>query len=197
MLGGTFDPIHLGHLALAEAAGEALKLERVLFMPAGNPPHKTDRSITDAKHRLRMTELAIAGNERFQISTIDLTRSGLSYTVDTLRLLKNQYGDVDLVFIVGADSLLDLPNWYHPEEILQLAYVAAAERPGFSLENVALRLGPLYEQFSYRICLFDAPSLDISSSMLRERLAKGRTVRYLVPDAVLEYIRQNKLYENR
>lgn len=196
VLGGTFDPIHIGHLALAEAADEALALEQVLFVPAGSPPHKQGRRITSPHHRQRMTELAIAGNEHFALSTVDLTRSGPSYTVDTLRLLAAKYEGAELFFIIGGDSLLDLPTWYHPEEILQLAYLAAAERPGFSLEDVAAKLGGLYQQFGHRICLFHAPLLDISSSMLRERLRSGRSVRYLVPDAVLDYIKQNNLYQD-
>lgn len=194
ILGGTFDPIHLGHLALAESAGEELELEKVLFIPAGHPPHKKDRLITEARHRQRMTELAIAGNPRFALSTIDLVRSGLSYTVDTLRLLSAEYVGAELFFIIGADSLLDLPTWYRPAEILQLAIVAAAGRPGFSLDQFESKLGELYRKYRHRIVLFEAPSLDISSTMLRERLVAGRSVRYLVPDAVLEYIAANDLY---
>lgn len=194
LLGGTFDPIHIGHLVLAEAAAEELRLDLVLFVPAGNPPHKQGRAITAASHRLRMVELAVAGNPRFAVSTVDLSRSGPSYTADTLALIQGQYPNSRLFFITGADALLEMPTWHKPEEILSRCEVAGASRPGFDLK--CLETSALYHQYSSRIHLFSAPLLDISSTNLRQRVACGMSIRYLVPDGVYEYIHRHGLYQD-
>jgi len=191
VLGGTFDPIHLAHLALAEAAREACGLERVLFVPAGEPPHKRGRPITPGEHRFAMVELAVAGNPAFAVSRIELDRPGPSYTVDTLEALAGTAGELSL--IVSAEALADLPTWHEPRRILELARLVVAPRGGYG------DLGPefLAEHFPgtpARATFLDGPHLRISASELRARSAAGHSLRYLVPDAVAAYIGDHALY---
>ncbi len=197
LLGGTFDPIHIGHLSLAQAAQEELGLDQVLFIPAGNPPHKQGKPVTEAEHRLCMVELAVSGNPDFEVSTVDMARQGPSYTVDTLRQLRQVYPRHVLVFIIGADSLLDIARWHKPREILAQCHVAAAERPGFDLARTEKAMGELYDLHRERIHLFSAPLLEISSTRLRELCFEGRSIRYLAPDPVVDYIAQHRLYSGR
>lgn len=200
VLGGSFDPIHIGHLVIAEAARCELGLGRVLFMPARAQPFKLDWTTAPPEHRLAMVQAAIAGNEAFAASRIELDRKPPSYTADTLRLLDTQADGAPnperrLFFICGADALLDMHDWYHPEVILRHATIAVADRPGCGDER-ALRLAAseLTGQFGGEVVFFDAPRLDVSSSEIRERLAGRRSVRYLVPEAVLAYLSEHRLY---
>lgn len=195
ILGGTFDPIHHGHLVAAEEARHQLDLERVLFVPAGSPPHKPLQPITPAGHRLNMVELAIASNRHLAISHVDLDRSGPSYTVDTLDLLRAEWGpDALLFFIGGADLLADILTWHQPQRLIESCELAVVERPGVELD-----LEPLEEQLpglTARIHWVRMPGLDISSRDLRARVREGRPISYLVPRAVEAYILEQGLYHN-
>jgi nicotinate-nucleotide adenylyltransferase len=192
--GGTFDPPHLGHLILAETARDSLKLDRVLFVPAGNPPHKPGSSIhADAEHRVAMVGLAIAGNDQFALSRVDVDRPGPHYSVDMLARLHDAYRGTDFVFLIGADSLRDLPTWSRPAELLKLARLGVMRRPGVDPPDLTALERDL-PGLSDRVEWVNAPLIDIAASDLARRLANGRSVRYQLPDAVLAYIKQHGLY---
>jgi len=191
VIGGTFDPIHLAHLVAAQEAAYARGLDEVLFVPAAEPPHKRGEPVTDVRHRLAMTRLAIADNPRFRLSTIETDRGGVSYTVDTLRALAAE-GD-DLCFIVGMDSLADLPAWHDPAGILALAEIAAVFRSGWERFDVNQLVAKI-PSADGRIALVEMPALDISSTEIRRRVAASRPIRYFVPDAVAAYIDEHGLY---
>ena len=192
ILGGTFDPIHHGHLVIAEEAREALGLERVILVPAATPPHKPGRPLTLGSHRLAMVQLAIAGNPWFEVSQVELERGGASYTVDTLEAL-GAAGIAEPWFILSAEALAGLPAWRAPDRVLELARLAVVPRGGSR---------PLDESFiaarfpgrEGRVQFLDGPLLPISGSVVRRRAAAGRSVRYLVPDAVAAYIADHELY---
>jgi len=192
ILGGTFDPVHLGHLIIATELRHALRLDRVLFVPAGQPPHKPEQEITAQPHRLAMLRLALAGNHDFSLSTDDLDRSGPSYTSDMLSRLKDELKPASLFFLMGQDSLRDLPNWHEPGIIATLAELGVALRPGVvaDIEQVT-RLVP---EARGRIHLVPVPMIGISSSAIRERVARGAPIAYQVPGAVEHYIRDHGLY---
>ncbi len=191
--GGTFDPPHLGHLILAEAAADSLGLERVLFVPAGEPPHKRPGSVrAPAHHRLAMVERAIADNPRFALSRADLDRPGPHYTADLLALLHHQFPADDLVFLIGADSLRDLPSWSRPAQVVALAHLGVMRRPGVSVDLAAL--DARIPGVAGRVLWIDAPLVDLAASALAARIAAGYSVRYQVPDAVLAYIGEHGLY---
>lgn len=193
VLGGTFDPIHYGHLVIAEEARVSLQLSLVIFVPAKNPPHKLAQPHSDAAHRLRMVELAIASNPSFQASDIELSRPGPSYTADTLALLKEQLGpEAELYFIMGMDSLAHILTWHRPARVLALAHLAVARRAGFGADMEALESA--LPGISARTHLLDAPEIGIASSDLRRRVQEGLPIRYQVPDSVEEYIRRHGLY---
>jgi nicotinate-nucleotide adenylyltransferase len=194
VFGGTFDPIHYAHLAVAEAAREAFELKRVLFIPAAQPPHKPDRSIAGAEHRLAMVEAAIAGNPAFEISRIELDRGGPSYTVETLASLKAVAPDDRLALILSAESFAELPTWHEPARILELAE-AVIVAPRFGYEEVdGSFLARHFPTASAETVLLDGPRIRMSASEVRGRAAAGRSVRYLVPDAVAAYIGDHDLY---
>ena len=198
ILGGTFDPPHLGHLLIAETARVALGLESVLFIPAGEPWLKSGQRITPATHRLRMVQLAVADNPDFCVCDCEVRRSGASYTVDTLRELRGAYPDsAEWYFIVGSDVLDQFYLWKEPEGILELCRLAVIERPGGPDDGVAA----LSERFpdavaSGAVVSVAGPRVDFSASELRRILAEGQSVRYQVPDAVAEYIKRHDLYRN-
>jgi nicotinate-nucleotide adenylyltransferase len=192
ILGGTFDPIHHGHLAIAEEAREELGLERVLLVPAASPPHKPGRAVTAAADRLAMVELAIAGNPWFAVSSIEVERGGASYTVETLDALCAA-GVVDPWFILSVEALAGLPSWREPARILELAQLAVVPRAG----SEALDLAWVAARFpgrETRVRFLGGPLLPISGSVVRRRAAAGRSVRYLVPDTVAAYIADRGLY---
>jgi nicotinate-nucleotide adenylyltransferase len=191
IFGGTFDPIHIAHLAVAEAARDALGLEQVLFIPAGRPPHKPGRPITAAEHRLAMVELAIAGNDAFAASRVEIDREGPSYTVDTLEAFAAE--TADLTLILSAEAFLELPTWREPRRVLDLARLVVAPREGYPEADQAF----LEEHFpgaAARAVFLDGPRLRLSASELRARAAGGRSLRYLVPDAVADHIGDHALY---
>lgn len=196
-MGGTFDPIHFGHLVVAEAVREAFHLDKILFVPAGTPPHKAPDSVTAARHRYLMTVLAVMSNPHFEASRVDIERGGITYTVDTLADLRAQLGtETEMYFITGADAILDIPCWRSPETVLEMAQVVAVNRPGYSLDRLKAALGPLYERFEDKIHILEVPPIGISSTDLRRRLQSGRSVRYLVPEIVITYIEAQGLYQS-
>ena len=191
VFGGSFNPPHVAHLAVAEAAADQFALERVLWIPAATAPHKQGRpDLASAADRLLLTRLATAGNDRFAVSDVEIARGGVSYTADTLRTLSAEHPDIRLVLLMGGDSLAYFPKWREPEAIIALADLAVYARPGTDLApamEAAQALGA-------RVHVLDAPRLDLSSTELRRRLAAGRSARYLVPDAVRAAIDARGLY---
>jgi nicotinate-nucleotide adenylyltransferase len=192
ILGGTFNPPHMGHLIMAQEALDQLDLDRVVLMPVAVPPHKEAREDPGAAARLELCRLAVADDERFEVSTLEIERGGASFTVDTLRELHDVEPEHDLTFIVGGDMAQSLPAWREPEAILGLARLAVAEREGVGRDDIARRLDPLHD--GDRVVFFDMPRIDVSSSTIRRRVAEGRPVRYLVPDAVVAAIVEQGLY---
>ncbi len=193
-MGGTFDPIHHGHLFAAEEVASLYELPLVLFVPCRQPPHKDPGAVTPAEHRLAMTQLAIASNRRFAVSRLELERPGPSYTIDTLRQLRQQMGpEAEIFFITGADAVLEILSWREPEAILAEYTIIAVHRPGYDLHKIEEVLGP---QRAARIRPLAIKTLDISSTELRERVAQGRSIRYLTPDAVVDYIYAHQLYHH-
>jgi nicotinate-nucleotide adenylyltransferase len=188
IFGGTFDPIHMGHLLLAEQALEAAALDQIWFIPAGEPPHKQGKAITPAEHRMQMVELAIQGNPRFYASGIELEREGLSYTVDTIEKLNELYPDIKFFLLVGADMVKDLPHWYKIKKIIQFVRVIALGRPGVWIEGLP---DFIEKRLSW---IPDAILTNLSSSTIRQRAREGKSIRYLVPDAVYQYIKEHGLY---
>ena len=202
VFGGTFDPIHFAHLALAEEAAESLGLERVLFVPAGSPPHKPGVAVTPGDDRLAMVRLAIAGNDRFAVSRIELDREGPSYTVDTLDRagrgapIEGGSGQgADLTLILSADAFLGLPGWREPRRVLELARLAVAPRDGYPEAGSGF-LATEFPGLADRVAFLDGPRIRLSASVLRDRAAAGRSLRYLVPDAVAAYIGDHGLYRS-
>jgi nicotinate-nucleotide adenylyltransferase len=192
ILGGTFNPPHIGHLVCAQEAHEQLGLDRVVLMPAGVPPHKQVEADPGAEARYALCEAAVAGDERFAVSRLELDRAGRSFTVDTLRALRDQSPQDDITFIAGGDMARSLPSWREPEALLSLATLAVAERAADKRDAISAAIDPLAG--SERVRFFDMPRIDVSSSLVRERVAAGRPIRYLVPDAVAEAIAQNGWY---
>jgi nicotinate-nucleotide adenylyltransferase len=192
ILGGTFNPPHMGHLVMAQEALDQLDLDRVVLMPVAVPPHKEAREDPGADARVELCRLAVGDDERLEVSTLEVDRGGASYTVDTLRTFHDLEPEHDLIFIVGGDMAQSLPAWREPEAVLQLARLAVAEREGVRREDIARRLEPLHT--GDRVLFFDMPRIDVSSSAIRRRVAEGRPIRYLVPDAVAVSIADRGLY---
>jgi len=194
IMGGTFDPIHYGHLVTAEAARETYKLEEVIFVPSGQPPHKAAGSVSDFWHRYLMVMLAISTNPWFRVSRIEYDRGGPSYTIDTIREFKKIFGEkTELYFITGADAILEIFTWKQPKELLSSCRFIAATRPGYDLGKLENLLG---EDFSASVSVLEVPLLSISSSEIRARVRRGLTIKYLVPEPVETYIYHNRLYKD-
>jgi len=191
-MGGTFDPPHYGHLALAENGRVQLRLDCVLFVPAGQPPHKPGRPITPAHHRVAMVEAAIA-DPAFALSRVDLDRPGPHYTVEMLALLQQEYPGAELFFLIGGDSLTGFPGWRDPAGIVRQARLVAMQRSGYELDLEALEQAVPGSRG--RLVWLDAPYLNIAASDLRRRVCRGLSLRYLVPPPVEAYIREHRLYE--
>lgn len=192
LFGGTFDPVHLGHLILAEACLEACPLDCVWFVVAGEPPHKRNGVRTPVNDRIEMARIAIAGNPRFAVSEIEAKRPGPHYSVDTLRQVAAERPDDELFFLIGADSLRDLPSWREPAQVAALATIVVVNRPGIDLASMAAPpdLGPGTRPIRY----VDVPPIGIASTDLRRRAAEGRSLRYQVPRGVEAFIAAQKLY---
>ncbi|MDP9345235.1 MAG: nicotinate-nucleotide adenylyltransferase [Actinomycetota bacterium] len=192
ILGGTFNPPHIGHLVMAQEAREQLGLARVVLMPVALPPHKEADGDPGVDVRLELARIAAAGEDGLEVSTVETDRGGASFTVDTLRELHERDPEQELTFIVGADMAHSLPAWRDPGRILELARLAVAEREGIARDDIAARLAPLHD--GSRVTFFDMPRIDVSSSDIRRRVAEGRSVRHLVPDAVVQAIVHRDLY---
>jgi nicotinate-nucleotide adenylyltransferase len=192
VLGGTFNPPHIGHLVMVAEAIDQLGLDRVTLMPVSRPPHKEVPADPGADVRLALCRSAVIGDDRLEVSALEIERGGSSFTVDTLRALHEREPEHALTFIVGGDMALSFPLWREPEGILDVARLAVAEREEVRREDIAQRLDPLHD--GDRVVFFDMPRIDISSSALRQRVAGGRTIRHLVPDAVAREITEQHLY---
>lgn len=193
IMGGTFNPIHLAHLYIAYEAKEQLDLDTIIFMPAGNPPHKRKNSIIDSSFRLDMVKLAIEDYKDFIVSDYEIEKQGLSFTYETLKALKSD--DVQLYFIAGGDSLMDIEKWRNPDQVLQNCNFVVFNRGQFSVEELEYQKRKLEEKYQANIILLNVANIDISSSMIRERLEEGKRVDFFLPDKVLKYIVDNRLYE--
>jgi nicotinate-nucleotide adenylyltransferase len=188
LMGGTFDPVHIAHLVIAEEALDRLGLDRVVFVPCARPPHKNEEDITPVEHRLEMVRLAILGNPRLVLSDIEARRPAPSYTIDTVRAFRSEFGDEEkLYFIMGADSLTQFFTWKDPLELISECEFVVVPRPGIEFTDGDARIVD-------RAHLLDAPELELSSSDIRARVRDGRTIRYLVPESVRAYIEEKKLY---
>jgi nicotinate-nucleotide adenylyltransferase len=185
-MGGTFDPVHHGHLVAASEVGSRFGLDEVVFVPTGQPWQKTDRMVSPAEHRYLMTVIATASNPRFTVSRVDIDRPGPTFTTDTLRDLGAQYPGAELFFITGADALTQILSWKNADQLFQLAYFIGVTRPGHRLDSAGLPAD--------RISLLEVPALAISSTDCRDRVEQNQPVWYLVPDGVVQYINKHGLY---
>jgi nicotinate-nucleotide adenylyltransferase len=187
VMGGTFDPVHHGHLVAASEVASRFSLDEVVFVPTGEPWQKTERAVSPAEDRYLMTVIATASNPRFSVSRVDIDRSGVTYTIDTLHDLRRLYGDTtELFFITGADALAQILDWHRSDELFSLAHFVGVTRPGHHLSDPGLPDGG--------VTLVEVPALAISSTDCRDRVAKGEPVWYLVPDGVVQYISKRRLY---
>lgn len=194
ILGGTFDPIHIGHLVVADEVTARLGLAEVLFVPASQPWLKADTCILAAEHRLKMVQLAIAGKPHFKLSALEVERPGPTYSVDTMEELNKKIGASDeLLFIIGWDNLVELPRWHQPSRLISLCRLVAVPRPGFPVPDLAL-LEEAIPGISKRVIMLDKPQIDISASLIRDRVRRGLSINHLVPEAVEKYIKEHRLY---
>jgi len=194
VLGGTFDPIHIGHLKVAEEVTASLSLGEIIFMPAGQPWLKINNAISPAEHRLEMVRLALAGKSNFKLSTMEIDRPGPTYTVDTIDELRRQLGAEDeLFFILGWDNLTQLPKWHEPSRLIELCRLVAVPRVDFSPPDLTA-LDAAIPALSQRVILLDSPRIDINASEIRQRVREGLSIHNLVPGAVERYIKKHRLY---
>lgn len=197
IMGGTFDPVHTGHLIIAQEVGWRLELDRVLFMPAANPPHKQHQHVTPDHCRLEMVRLATAGNSLFEVEPYEIERGGLSYTATTLEALRERFGpssQTELYFIIGADAVADLLSWYRPERVLELTRLAVVARPGYDLPLARLQAGLPQFDLSERFVGVEVPLIQIAANEIRTRVQQGAPITYLVPASVEAYIHREGLY---
>ena len=191
VMGGTFDPIHNGHLTTAEEALVQFGLDEVVFVPTGRPWMKEHEDVSPPEHRYLMTVIATASNPRFRVSRIDVDREGPTYTIDTLRALADQESDAELFFVTGADAMLEIFEWKEPQDLLALAHFIAATRPGYDLATLESSTAT-----RDRVSVMAIPALAISSTDVRRRVREGRPIRYLVPEGVKSYVEKTGLYRN-
>lgn len=193
IMGGTFDPIHNGHVWTAKSIYEMLELDKIIFIPAFIPPHKQGQNYAAAEHRYAMTKLAIEPYDNFFVSDMEIKRNNVSYTYDTIGELKKKYPEAELYFIIGADTVHQLHTWYHIEELIQMVTFVAADRPGYhnAIDDAEEKLGSISRE---KIILLDTPDLNISSTEIRNRLKNNQSLEELVPFTVEEYILEHQLY---
>jgi len=197
VLGGTFDPIHIGHLKVAEAVTTSLTLDEVIFMPAGQPWLKINNAISPAEHRLQMMRLALAGRANFRLSTMEIERPGPTYTVDTMAELERQLGEGDeLFFILGWDNLTQLPQWHEPSRLIKLCRLVAVPRVDFSPPDLA-SLEAAIPGLEQRVILLEKPRIDVNASEIRRMVRDGLSIQNLVPEPVERYIKEHKLYAGK
>lgn len=192
-MGGTFDPIHIGHLVAAEEARTQFNLDKVIFMPAGAPAFKEKTQVTDAHHRYMMTQLATISNPHFEVSDMEIKREGTTYTVDTMKQMKSLYPHAEFFFITGADAVFEIVGWKNSAELANLVTFIATTRPGYDLNQAKMRHQDSIIDF--KINWIEVPALSVSSTDLRSRLKEGRSVRYLIPRPVIGYIKKMGLYD--
>ena len=193
--GGSFDPIHIGHLVMAEMARQECELNKVLFIPAGNPPHKTNRQLAPSLERYDMVQLAIEGNPYFEVSSIEIEREGKSFTIDTLKGLREIYsGSWEFWLIIGMDSLLEIRTWRNAADIAKICKLAVYPRPGYSLDEHGKEVEALQHELGVQIAFVQGPLIEISSTGIRQRIRAGKSIRYLVPEPVEYYIQEHSLY---
>ncbi len=183
LFGGTFNPVHIGHLAAAEVVASKLKLDKVIFIPCNKPPHKEISDLVNARHRLEMVKRAIAGNSRFSVSDFEIKQKGISYSIHTVRYFQKLFPKSNLYFVMGVDALATLSKWKDIREVLKIVSFVAVRRGGYKIPKV-----------KYPVKIITMPELDISSSFLREHIFKDKVAEYLLPKTVLKYIHQHKLY---
>jgi len=194
LMGGTFDPVHNGHIAVAEKASARLELDEVIFMPAAQTPLKEENCITAVEHRVEMVRLAIAGHPNFRLSTIEMNRTGPSYTIDTVSELRDLIGeDSEIFFLMGCDSLANFHLWKEPERLIQACRLVAVPRPGCAVPDLDV-LEAEVPGLSKNVIILDEPNVDISATAIRQRIAQGLSISRLVPEPVEEYIRKHRLY---
>lgn len=195
IMGGTFDPIHMGHLVTAEEVRHEFQVDEVLFVPTGHPPHKSNINMTTCEHRYLMTVLATAANPYFKVSRIEIEREGVTYTIDTIKELKRIYGnEVQFYFITGADAIHKILSWKESRELLQICNFVAVTRPGYNKEELIEQIEELNKQYKTTIHFLEVPALAISSSDIRRRLKEMKPIKYLVPQEVENYIKKHELY---
>ncbi len=194
IMGGTFDPIHYGHLVTAEVARHAFELAQVVFVPSGRPPHKRVRQVSPDNHRYLMAVLATVTNPQFEVSRVELDRPGPSYAIDTVAHFKGQDAGNEIFFITGADAILEIATWERHKELFNLCHFIAATRPGYQMDELASLRSLLDKDEFDRIHSLEVPALAISSSDIRSRLIHGEPVKYLLPESVERYILKNSLY---
>lgn len=192
-MGGTFDPIHIGHLVTAEVARHEFALERVFFVPSGNPPHKQGQTVSAGEHRYLMSLLATATNPAFYPSRVEIDRGGYSYTFDTIKFFLEEFKPCEIYFITGADAIRDIPTWHRHQELLRISHFVAATRPGFRLDDY-LNLEHFSAADLANIHLLEVPSLAVSSTDIRRRVLEHKPIKYLVPEGVEHYIQKHLLY---
>jgi len=197
IMGGTFDPVHYGHLVAAEGARYQFQLEKIIFVPAGCPPHKAPEEVSEPHHRLALTRLAINSNPFFTVSDMEIERDGLSYAIDTVRQTSNLFPGAQIFFITGADAVLEILNWKNVAELLSMCLFIAATRPGYRLGSLKARLHGFSASQLERIIVMEVPALAISSTDIRQRIKEGRPIKYLLPEAVENYILEHSLYQKQ
>jgi len=194
LMGGTFDPIHMGHLVTAEEARQQFALDRVVFVPAGYPPHKEKGAVTDPEHRYLMTTLAVMSNPFFTVSRVEIERKEASYTINTVRYFAERLPGRRLFFITGADAILEILTWKDYRELLELCTFIAVTRPGYPLDQVCDTVAPKIPGLLEKVHFLEIPALAISSTYIRERVSRGLTIKYLTPEPVEQYIHKHGLY---
>jgi nicotinate-nucleotide adenylyltransferase len=196
IMGGTFDPIHIGHLMLAEQAYDKFDLDKVLIMPTGNPPHKDNAVSVLTKHRVQMARLAIENNKHFELSLVEVERSGYTYTYETLENLKKENPDIEYYFIIGADSLLDFDKWREPSKICEDATILVATRYNLSSKELKRQIDEVSNKYNAKIYSLETPNIDISSKLIRTLVSTGKSIKYYVTSDVERYIYKNNLYKH-
>lgn len=197
IMGGTFDPIHQGHLVAAEWVKSSLCIDEVIFIPTGRPVHKRNWEVTNGDYRLKMVRLAVEGNPTFSVSDMEVIREGLTYTFDTIKMLKEKYGsETKIYFIVGADSLVDIHWWYKADELFRMMSIIVVTRPGFLDSDFFLEKERLEKEMGADIQLVEIPDMGMSSTMIRSRVKNKLSIKYLVPDKVLDFITEKGLYQD-
>ena len=198
IMGGTFDPIHIGHLMTAEEVRHEFDIDQVVFIPTGQPPHKECDHVTHSQHRYLMTVLATVENPHFNVSRIEIDRPGKTYTVDTIKEIKKAYAsDTKIYFITGADAVHEILTWKHVDELMKICEFVAVTRPGYDKKHLKSKIDELRESFECTVHFLEVPALAISSSDVRKRVEKGKPIQYLVTPSVEKYIQKIKLYSKK